>query len=228
MLLKTKVRRTGWIVCALIPLLVVVACGKKQGPATSEQATKEQTATEKATAATGGVESSDPLRNYKVAFLTDEKMEKFVESLKEEMNPFDVLLKGGQMRSSSAMKNEVERFNTFAQKYGFKGYEDYVAVWGRITVGEAEIGAEEMTKGLKESMEKMAADAEKSLKDPNLNPEMKKAYEDQIVSSKKSAEDLSKTQASTLNENDLNLIKKYKAQIEEATKKYKQKPGGNN
>jgi hypothetical protein len=57
---------------------------------------------------------------------------------------------------------------------------------------------------------------------------MKKAYEDQIVSAKKSAEDLSKYQASTLNENDLNLIRKYKAQIEEATKKYKTKTGGNN
>jgi dihydroorotase-like cyclic amidohydrolase len=160
MLIKTKGRRIGWIVCALIPLLVVVACGKKQGSTASEQATKEQAATEKATAATGGVESSDPLRNYKVAYLTDEKMEKFIESLKEEMNPFDVVFKGGQMRSSSSVKDEVEKFNAFAQKYGFKGYEDYMAVWGRITVGEAEIGAEEMTKGMKESMEKMAADAE--------------------------------------------------------------------
>jgi hypothetical protein len=227
MLIKTKWRKTGWIVCALIPLLVVVACGKKQGSTASEQAAKEQAATEKAATTTRGVESSDPVRNYKVAYLTVEKMEKFIESLKEEVNPFDVLFKGGQMRSSSAIKDEVERFNAFAQKYGFKGYEDYTAVWGRITVGEMAIGAEEMTKGLKESMEKMAADAEKSLKDPNLSPEMKKVYEDQVASSKKSAEDLSKPQDSSLNEDDLNLIRKYKAQIDEATKKYKTKTGGN-
>jgi hypothetical protein len=84
-----------------------------------------------------------------------------------------------------------------------------------------------MTKGLKESMEKMAADAEKSLKDPNLSPEMKKIYEDQVASAKKSTEDLSKPQDSSLNEDDLNLIRKYKAQIDEATKKYKTKTGGN-
>ncbi len=222
MLLKTKWRMAGWIVCALIALLVVVACGKKQGTTTSTQ-----TASETAARATETATSNDPIRDYKVAYLTDEKIEKFIESLKEEMNPFDVVFKGGQTRSFSAMKDEVEKFNTFARKYGFKGYEDYTAVWGRITVGEMAIGAEEMTKGLKESMEKMAADAEKSLKDPNLSPEMKKIYEDQVASAKKSTEDLSKPQDSSLNEDDLNLIRKYKPQIDEATKKYKPKTGGN-
>ncbi len=76
-------------------------------------------------------------------------------------------------------------------------------------------------------LEKMIVDAEKSLKDPNLSPEMKKIYEDQVASAKKSAEDLGKPQESTLNEDDLNLIKKYKPQLDEATKKYKPKTGVN-
>jgi hypothetical protein len=77
-------------------------------------------------------------------------------------------------------------------------------------------------------LEKMIVDAEKSLKDPNLSPEMKQSYEDQIASAKKSLEDLNKPQDSSLNENDLSLIRKYKPQIDEATKKYKPKTGGNN
>jgi len=226
MSLKTKWLRTGWIVCALIPLLAV-ACGKKQGPATSEQAAKEQAATETTAQVKKTATSGDPIRDYKVAYLTAEKMEKFIESMKEEMNPFDVIFKGGQTSSFSAMKDEVEKFNTFARKYGFKGYEDYTAVWGRITVGEMLIGAEEMNKGFKEMYEKMIADAEKSLKEPNLNPEMKKSYEEQITSSKKALEDLNKSQESSLSEDDLNLIKKYKPQIDEATKKYKPKTGAN-
>ncbi len=227
MLLKTKGRRTGWIVCVMVALLVAaIACGKKQGTTASKQTPSETAAT--TASKTGGVESSDPIRNYKVAFLTDEKIEKFIESLKEEMNPFDVVFKGGQTRSFSAIKDEVEKFNTFARKYGFKGYEDYTAVWGRITVGEMLIGAEEMNKGFKETYEKTIADAEKSLKEPNLNPEMKKSYEEQIASSKKALEDLNKPQDSSLNEDDLNLIKKYKPQLDEATKKYKAKTGGNN
>ena len=126
------------------------------------------------------------------------------------------------------MKNEVEKLNTFARKYGFKGYEDYTAVWGRITVGDMLIAAQDMNKGFKEMYEKTIADAEKSLQDPNLNPEMKKSYEEQIASSKKALEDLNKPQESSLNEDDVNLVKKYKPQIDEAAKKYKPKTGGNN
>jgi len=142
MLLKTKWRMAGWIVCALIALLVVIACGKKQGTTTSTQ-----TASETAARATEMATSNDPIRDYKVAYLTDEKMEKFIESMKEEMNPFDVVFKGGQTKSFSAMKNVIEKFNTFARKYGFKGYEDYTAVWGRITVGDMLIASQEMSKG---------------------------------------------------------------------------------
>jgi hypothetical protein len=76
-------------------------------------------------------------------------------------------------------------------------------------------------------LEKMIVDAEKSLKEPNLNPDMKKSYEEQITSSKKALEDLDKPQESSLSEDDLSLIKKYKPQIDEATKKYKPKTGGN-
>jgi hypothetical protein len=222
MLLKTKWRMAGWIVCALIALLVVIACGKKQGTTTSTQ-----TASETAARATEMATSNDPIRDYKVAYLTDEKMEKFIESMKEEMNPFDVVFKGGQTKSFSAMKNVIEKFNTVARKYGFKGYEDYTAVWGRITVGDMLIASQEMSKGFKEMYEKMITDAEKSLKEPNLNPDMKKSYEEQITSSKKALEDLNKPQESSLSEDDLNLIKKYKPQIDEATKKYKPKTGGN-
>jgi hypothetical protein len=73
--------------------------------------------------------------------------------------------------------------------------------------------------------------AEESLKKPDLNADMKKMYEEQIVSSKKSIEEMQKpsTSSSSLNDADLALVQKYKPQIEEATKKFKEtQPNKNN
>jgi len=162
--------------------------------------------------------------DYTKAYLTEEKMAKFIESLQEEMNPFDVVFKGGQTQSLTDLKDKMEAFNAYAKKYGFNDYYDYMAVWGRITVGEMMIGAKDMLKGTSEWLQKSITEAEENLKKPDLSPEMKTAYEEQIASSKKSLEDMNKPDdsSSQLNESDLALVAKYKAQIEEVTKKFKE------
>jgi orotate phosphoribosyltransferase len=54
---------------------------------------------------------------------------------------------------------------------------------------------------------------------------MRTMYEDQITSGKSSIEEFKKSDISGLNEADLALVVKYKAQIDEATKRFKQKQG---
>ncbi len=105
-----------------------------------------------------------------------------------------------------------------------------MAVWGRITVGQMLIAAEEMNKSSIEWMQKSVATAEENLKKPDLSPEMKSMYEEQLASSKKSLEDMQKpdTSDSSLNADDLALVVKFKAQIEEATKKFKEAKTNNN
>ena len=159
-------------------------------------------------------------------YLTDAKMAKFIESLQEDVNPFDVLFKGGQMMKMSDIEKRAEEYNGFARKYGFADFGDYMAVWGRIMVGDMTISSQEWTKKTIQGMEESIKIAEEQLKKPDLNAEMKTIYEDQIKSSRTSIEEMSKPDESpSLNAEDLALVAKYKAQIDEATKKYKSNPG---
>ena len=211
-----RVRIYGrWILVGLVGLALVatMACGKKSGAEKARDVVK---------AVGGTVVPTNAQNDYTKPYLTDEKMTKFIESLQESVNPFEVLFKqGGQMRSMSEVTARAEEFNGFARKYGFADYGDYMAVWGRIMVGDMLVASEEMTKGTIKMMEESIRTAEENLKKPDLNAEMRKIYEDQITSSKSSIEEFKKTDTSGLNEADLALVKKYKAQIDEATKKYK-------
>lgn len=207
------------VVCVVLAL--TVACGKKNAAEQAFQIAKEMTK---------GMSPKSEQNDYTKPYLTEEKMQKFIESLKESMNPFDVVLKGGQTQSLMGLKDKMEEFNSYAKKYGFNDYYDYMAVWGRITVGEMMIAAKDMEKGTVEMLQNSIKSAEENLKKPDLSPDMKTMYEEQIVSSKKSIEDMQKpsSSSSSLNDSDLALIQKYKAQIEEATKKFKEKQQPNN
>lgn len=211
-----RVRIAGrWVLVGLVGLGLVAstACGKKTGAEKALSAAK---------AVSESMVPSNAQNDYMKPYLTDEKMVKFIESLKENQNPFEVLFKqGGQMRSMSEVSARAEEFNGFARKYGFADYGDYMAVWGRIMVGDMLVASEEMTKGTIKMLEESIRTAEENLKKPDLNAEMRKMYEDQITSSKASIEEFKKTDTSGLNEADLALVAKYKAQIDEATKKYK-------
>jgi len=212
-----------WVLvgAAVVVLTLTVACGKKSE--VEELASLAKSVSESAA-------PTSAQNDYTKAYLTEEKMQKFIESLKEEINPFEVLLKGGEGQSLMDLKDKIEGYNVYAKKYGFADYSDYMAVWGRITVGQMLIAADEMNKSSIEWMQKSVATAEENLKKPDLAPEMKSMYEEQLASGKKSLEDMQKpdTSASSLNADDLALVAKFKAQIEEATKKYKEAKTNNN
>ena len=205
-----------WILIGVLAvvLALTLACGRKS---------EVEKAYDLAKSVSESMAPTSAQNDYMKPYLTDDKMAKFIDSLKEDINPFNVIFQGGQGQSMSDLTERIEEYNTFAKKYGFADYADYMSVWGRITVGQMVMAAEEMNKSSLEWMQKSVATAEENLKNPDLSPEMKSMYEEQLASSKKSVEDLQKSDTSkSLNEEDLAMVLKYKAQIEEATKKFKE------
>ena len=168
-------------------------------------------------------DAANAANDYTKPYLTDEKMTQFLASMKEEHNPFEVIFKeGGEMRNPLDFASRLEEFNSFARKQGFQDYQDYTSVWGRIMAGQMQIWAGEMMKESTRSFQKMIADAQADLKKPNLSPEMRKMDEDQIANAQKTIDDLNNSDSkSTLNEADMELVKKYKDQIDQAQRKYK-------
>jgi hypothetical protein len=161
--------------------------------------------------------------DYTKPYLTDGKMNQFLASMKEEHNPFEAIFKpGGQMRNSADLASQMERFNTFAHKYGFQDYQDYTAVWGRILAAQMQMWAAAMVKESADGFQKMIDSAQADLKKPNLSPEVRKMDEDQIANMQKAIADMNKSSSkSTLNGADMEMVEKYKDQIEQAQKKYK-------
>ncbi|HLJ28211.1 MAG TPA: hypothetical protein VKY85_15980 [Candidatus Angelobacter sp.] len=162
-------------------------------------------------------------RDYSAPYLTDDKMQKFLQSMSEAQNPFEGMFAQAG-KTPGSIPAEVAALDAFARKYGFQGYQDYMAVWGRIAVGEMSIMAEGMKKGLREMTEKSIQSAQEQLKNPSLSPEMRKVYEQQITSGQQSLQNMDKPQKNSLNDSDLALVRKYSPQIEEASRRYNKRP----
>ena len=208
---KTSLGLTALVILA--SGLVFISCGSKEKTTAGEPGTKSLTPS-------GPAKSAQ--QDYTQPYLTDEKMTKFVASMKEERNPFELIFKeSGQ--GLGDIQDRLEEYNAYAKKYGFQDYSDYISVWGRITVGEMMLWSESMNESSIKSMQDSIARAEEELKKPDLNPEMKKIYEDQIVNYKKSIADMQseKKDESSLNAADLELVKKYKPELDQAAEKYK-------
>lgn len=153
--------------------------------------------------------------DYSKPYLTDDKMQQFLASMKEEHNPLELIFKkGGAMQNPLSMGERVAEFSVFARKYGFQDYQDYTAVWGRIMAGQMQIFGQE-------TFQNMIASAQAELKKPNVAPEMQKVYREQIATAQKSLDDMNNNSShSSVNSADMELVKKYKDQIEAAQKKY--------
>ena len=184
----------------LLPLLFAMSC--QGGKPTSSAAVSPLPAT-RTSAAT----------DYTKPYLSDDKMQKFLASMQEEHNPLELIFQpGGQAQNPASMNDRIGEFNSFAHKYGFQDYQDYTSVWNRITAGEMQLlGAK--------TFEDMISGAQAELKKPDLAPEMRKVYEDEITSSQKSLDDLNK-KSTSVNAADMELVKKYKDQIDAARKRY--------
>lgn len=227
MFVRNRITRRGVLIAlAGLALVMSVACGKKSGADKALSAEKEAA---KEAAGTFAPSNANAQNDYAKPFLTEEKLTRFIESLQEDVNPFEVLFKGGaggQMMNMSEIEKRAQEFNGFARKYGFADFGDYTAVWGRILVGDMMIASEQMKKDLIKGMEESIQSAEENLKKPDLSPDMRSIYEEQIKSARETIEESQKPDdTSGLNAADQALVAKYKPQIDEAAKKFNKNPG---
>lgn len=192
----------------ILTFLLVVVCVSCNKSSTSGPQSMATTAQQQAAA-----------RDYTKPYLTDDKMQKFIQSMGEAQNPFNKMF-AAAINAPGQVPGEVAALDAFARKYGFSGYQDYMNVWGRIVVGQMTIMAEGMKKGVREMTEKNIQNAEEQLKNPNLSADMRKLYEDQVASGKKSLQEMDKPSSTQLNDSDLALVRKYQLQIEEASKRF--------
>lgn len=227
----------------LFALLVLTpaACGKKDEsgaakPAEpSPQPTQPSEPTEPPSAPTepppGPTEPSDPVHDYTKPYLTDEKIVKLLQSMEEGHHPLKVMFADrGPVRSMQDLQDKLEEINAFVRKYGFKDYEDYAAVWYRIVAGQGQIAADEAIKSVKQLTAEALKKAEEALKKPDLAPELRKMYEEQVAEARKTSEPGGNEADATepiLHKADLALVVKYQAQIEKAIRKFRKSSGGN-
>jgi predicted small lipoprotein YifL len=187
--------------------LAATGCGKK-GPAPASSS-----------ASSSARNSSPAGTDYSKPALTEEKISRFIDSMKEKNNPLEFIFKaGGQMRGLAELKAKEIELNAFARRYGFKDYTEYIDTWGRVMVGQMQIGAAKMMKSMTEMTEKSIKEAEDQLKKPDLTAEQRQMYTDQIEQGKKSIAGMNKTDANSLNAADLALVEKYNEQINAAAK----------
>jgi hypothetical protein len=223
--MHSRIRISGKGVLLALTVMALVmsfACSKKSGTEKALAAAKEAAGT----VVPSNAGAQNVQNDYKRPYLTDGKMTKFIESLREDVNPFEVLFKGGQMTNFKEIEKRAQEYNGFAQKYGFADFADYMAVWGRIMVGDMMIASQKMNKDMIKGMEDTIRIAEENLQKPDLNAEMRSIYEEQIKNAKTSIEESQKPDDSSgLNVEDLALVEKYKAQVDEALKKYQKNPG---
>jgi hypothetical protein len=161
--------------------------------------------------------------DYKVPYLTDDNVQRLIQSMGEAQNPFDAMFTKGSAVPGT-IPGQVAALDAFARKYGFQGYQDYMAVWGRIAVGEMTIMTEGMKTSIRDSTQKNIQNAQEQLKNPNLSPDMRKVYEQQVTAGQQELQNLDKPSTSSLNDNDLALVRKYQPQIDAASQKYNKRP----
>lgn len=196
--------------CALFLLLLSVACVSCKKAATPASPAN-------------AVSAAAVSRDYKLPYLTDDKVQRFIQSMGEAQNPFDAMFTKGSAVPGT-IPGEIAALDAFARKYGFQNYQDYMAVWGRIVVGEMTIMTEGMKTGIRDSTQKNIQNAQDQLKNPNLSPEMRKVYEQQVTAGQQELQNLDKPSTSSLNDNDLALVRKYQPQIDAASQKYNKRP----
>jgi hypothetical protein len=204
----TKQTALRTIAIAAAGLLLAAGCGKKESAAPSGSASSPASP------------DSSGKSDYSKPALTEEKLTHFVESMQEDKNPLEFIFKpGGAMVNVAEMKAKEIELNAFARRYGFKDYREYIDTWGRVMVGQMQVGAAKMLHGLSESTEKSIQEAEAKLKDPSLTAEQRQMYTEQIASGKDSMASLAKTNTHQLNAADVALVEKFNDRLNAAAKK---------
>ena len=196
--------------CTFVALLFA-ACGKAEEPSSGSSDGGGNGSG--ASAAAGSNDGEKPWDDMKKPFLSEQKMGNMVASLKDPNTPFATFESGVNAFNAEA---KLKEFDATARKHGFKDGEEYRAVWARIVNASMQVTQNESNESMIKGLEESIKSAQEALKKPDVTPEVRKVYEQQIQSSQQSIESYKQMKLSVANEQDVEVFKKHRVEFEAA------------
>jgi hypothetical protein len=157
-------------------------------------------------------EPKQPVEDYSKPYVTEERMGNFLASLKEHQNPFEIMAKGGVVAGLTGSR--LEETNAFARKYKFKDAAEYIGAWARVFATWMAVKMEETAVLQAEGYDIQIKTMETELKKPDLAPEVRTAYENQLKQIKDAQAEAKKPKESQVPKEDLAVMKKHAKEYE--------------
>jgi len=195
--------------------LLFAACGKAEEPSSGSS---DGGGSDPAAASKAEKDGGNPWDDLSKPCLNDKNMDNFVESLTDPAGPFDAVSKG-KVTAFNAQGRMAE-FDAAAKKHGFANGEEYLGAWMRIGAARTQIMTDEANQSMIQMQEEVIKSAKEGLKRPDVTPEMRQSYEDQIKGATESLRALKQPREGGVNAKDIETYKKHQAAFEEAMKKW--------
>lgn len=194
-------------------MLLLGACGKSEDASSGSS----DDGGGSASSSKAGSEGDQPWDDMSKPYLSEKRMESFIGSLKDANGPFDTISKGNFTAFNAGKR--MDEFEAAARKHGFASGAEYIGVWMRINSAMTTAMQAESNQMMIASQEESIKTAEAELKKPDLTPEMRQMYQDQIKGAKETLEVLRKPPEGA-NAQDVEVFKKNRPAFEEAMKKW--------
>ncbi|HEY3227101.1 MAG TPA: hypothetical protein VGK61_08935 [Planctomycetota bacterium] len=198
--------------CSFVVLLCA-ACGKSDDSSSSSSDEGGSKSTTSKSAA-----GDKPWDDLSKPYLSDKKMGDFIESLKDADGPFDAVSKG-KVTAFNA-EGRMAEFEASAKKHGFASGEEYMGAWTRIGAAMMQVQMDASNQSMIQMQEESIKAAQEAMKKPDVTPDMKQVYEDQIKGATETLKVLKKPREEGVNAKDIETFKKHQAAFDEAMKKW--------
>jgi hypothetical protein len=192
-------------------MLLLAACGKSDDDSSGSSDDGSRSSS------TGGSAGDQPWDDTSKPYLSEKRMGGFIESLKDSNGPFDAISKGKVSAFNAGQR--MDEFEAAARKHGFASGAEYIGVWLRINAAQMQAMQADSNQMMVKTHEDSIRRFEEDLKKPDLTPEVRQMYQDQIKSSKAALEALKQPQEG-VNAQDVEVYKKHRPAYEEAMKKW--------
>lgn len=196
--------------------MILAACGKSDDPSADSGGGDGSGDSSGA----GSNDGAKPWDDVKKPFLSEQKMGNFVASLKDANTPFGVFESG---MTGFNTESKLKEFDAAVRKHGFKDGEEYLAVWSRIIAAQTQVMQNESSEAMIKAQEESIKNAQEALKKPDTTPEAKQIFEQHIKGAQQSIEAYKKMNMTHVNEQDIAVYKKHKAEFEAAFNERKKK-----
>jgi hypothetical protein len=208
-----------FLVACLSVVLLLGACGKSEDSASESKG--DGSGSKGDTSPSTSNEPKRPYEDQSKPYITEERMGNLLNSLKERQNPFEILSEGGAIGAVTG--SSLESMNAFARKHKFADAEEYMGAWGRVFAAYLAVKMEDVNKAAISGSESQLKMIEAELKKPDLDPEIRKGWEEQAKSLREQLEEARKPQDTEMNKQDLEVMRKHSKEYEEALNQQKKK-----